>query len=102
MRHIGGGPGFVDEHQAVGIERRMATDEDPPRFGYIGAVLLGGVQTLFLSVIFCAFRNRHTLVSPTLTPAAAASAPRISCKVRSGCLATNSNTAMRCSTKRER
>src|SRR5690348_15909875 len=101
-RHIGGGPGFVEEHQVVGIERRQAPDEDPPRLGYGGAILLGSVQALFLSVILWAVRKRHRLDSPTVIPDAVASAPRISCKVRSGCLATNSNTTVRCSTRRER
>jgi hypothetical protein len=38
----------------VGIERLLAADENPPRLGYVRAMLLGGEQALFLSVIFCA------------------------------------------------
>jgi hypothetical protein len=64
----------------VGIERRLAADEGAARLGYIGTIPLGGVQALFLSVIFSALRNRHKLVSPTLIPCPVASAPRISCK----------------------
>ena len=45
--HVGGGPGFVDEHQAAGVERRLAANEDPPLFGYVGPILLGGAETLF-------------------------------------------------------
>jgi hypothetical protein len=36
--HVGGGPGFVDEHQAAGVERRLAANEDPPLFGYVGPI----------------------------------------------------------------
>jgi hypothetical protein len=43
----------------AGIERRLAADEDAPRLGYVRAVLLGSMQTLFLSVIFWLARNRH-------------------------------------------
>jgi hypothetical protein len=86
----------------VGIERRLAANEQSPLLGYIGTILLGGVEALFLSVMLCVLRNRHILVSPTLIPYLAASAPQISCKVRSGCLATSSTTVVRCSSKRER
>jgi hypothetical protein len=37
-RHVGGGPGLVDEDQAVGIERGPATDELPPLLGDVGAI----------------------------------------------------------------
>src|SRR5215472_10978801 len=69
----------------AGIKRRLAPDKGAARFGYVGAILLGGMEALFLRVICCALRNRHTLVSPTAIPCLATSAPRISCKVRSGC-----------------
>jgi hypothetical protein len=42
-RHVCGGPGLVDKDQALGIERRLAADEDAPSLGYIRAVLLGRV-----------------------------------------------------------
>jgi hypothetical protein len=100
-RHIGGGPGFVDEDQAAGVERRLAANKNPPLLGYVGPILLGGVETLFLSVMFCALRNRHKLAIPMLIPRPAR-APRISCNVRSGCRATSSTTTARCSGKRER
>jgi hypothetical protein len=80
--HIGGGPGFVDEDQTGGIERRVTANEDPPLFRDFGAILFGGVKALFLSVMFCAWRNRHKLARPTLTPQPA-KAPRISGKVKS-------------------
>jgi hypothetical protein len=95
-------PGLVDEDQVRGVERGLAADKGPSLLGDIGAILRGGVQALFLSVMFCALRKRHKLVNPTLISCPAASAPRISCKVRSGFWATNSTTAVRCSSKRER
>ena len=94
-RHVGAGPGLVDEDEAIGVERGLPPDELAPRFGDIGAVLLGGVQALFLSVSLCALTNRHTVLSPTVTPHDAASASRISAKVRSGCLATSSSAMAR-------
>ena len=57
-RHVRGGPGLVDEDQAIGVERRLAADEHAPGLGDIGAVLLGRVQALFLSVRFWALRYR--------------------------------------------
>ena len=51
-RHVRGGPGLVDEDQAIGIERRLAADEHAPGLGYVRAILLGRVQGLFLSVRF--------------------------------------------------
>ena len=42
-RHVRGGPGLVDEDQAIGVERRLAADEHAPSLGYIRAVLLGRV-----------------------------------------------------------
>jgi hypothetical protein len=42
-RHVGGGPGFVDEEQVIGVERWLAADEDAPGLDYIRAVLLGRV-----------------------------------------------------------
>src|ERR687893_792085 len=57
-RHVRGGPGFVDEDQAIGIEHRLAADEHAPGLGDIRAVLLGRVQALFLSVRFWALRYR--------------------------------------------
>ena len=45
--HVGAGPGLVEEHQALGIERRLAADEDAPRLGDVSALLLGGVQAFY-------------------------------------------------------
>src|SRR3954463_5574302 len=101
-RHVRGGPSLVDEDQAIGIERRLAANNPAPGLGYIRPLLLGRVQGLFLSVNFWPARNRCTVLSPTVTPHEAASALRISCKVKSGCRATNCSTFARCSPNRER
>jgi hypothetical protein len=100
-RHVGGGPGFVDEDEAAGVARRLAANEKPPLLGYVGPILLGGAETLFLSVMFCALRNRHKLAILMLIPRPAR-APRISCNVRSGCQATSFATTARCSGRHER
>src|SRR3954452_15439940 len=101
-RHVRGSPGLVDKDQAVGIERRLTTDEHPPGLGDIRAVLLGRMEGLFLSVSLWAARNRCTVLSPTVIPHAAASALRISCRVKSGCWATSCSTLARCWLNRER
>src|ERR687893_1794372 len=100
-RHVRGGPGLVDEDQAVGVERRLAADEHAPGLGYVRAILLGRVQGLFLSVRLWALRNRYTVLSPTVIPEAA-SALRISCRLKSGCWATSCRTRAPCSRNRER
>jgi hypothetical protein len=41
--HVRGGPRLVNKDQAVGVERRLTTDEHTPGLGYIRAVLLGRV-----------------------------------------------------------
>ena len=94
-RHVGGRTGFVDEDEAARVERRLPPDEGPPGVGNIGALLLGGMQALFLSVSLLISRNRHTVVSPTLMPCSACSRAQISAKVRSGSRATNRSTASR-------
>src|SRR6185369_8167613 len=101
-RHVRGGPGLVDEDQALGVESGLTTDEHTSGLGDIRAVLLGRVQGLFLSVSLWAPRNRCTVLSPTVIPHAAASALRISCRVKSGCRATNCSTRARYSPNRER
>src|SRR5215213_8081955 len=101
-RHVRGGPGLVDEDQVLGIESGLAADEHAPGLGDIRAVLLGRVQGLFLRVRLWASRNRCTVLSPTVIPHEAASAPRISCRVKSGCRATSCSTLALYSPNRER
>ena len=101
-RHVRGGPGLVDEDQAIGVESGLAADEHTSGLGDIRAVLLGRVQGLFLSVTLWARRNRCTVLSPTVIPHETASALRISCRVKSGCRATNCSTFAVCSLNRQR
>jgi hypothetical protein len=37
----------VSSIKVVGIESRLAPDKGTARFGYVGAILLGGMQALF-------------------------------------------------------
>jgi len=41
--HIGLGPGFVDEHQALGVKPALVLLPSDPPAGDVGAVLLTGV-----------------------------------------------------------
>ncbi len=45
--HLGRGSGLVDEHQVLGIKAGLAGLPALPRRGYVGALLLGGVQSFF-------------------------------------------------------
>jgi hypothetical protein len=48
----------------VGIERRLVENEDPPRLGYIGAILLGGVTSVKLVEIRECGSRRLGAVAP--------------------------------------
>ena len=50
-RHIGRRPGFVDEHEPVGVEVDLVLEPVPATAQDVGPVLLGGVRGLFLRVI---------------------------------------------------
>jgi len=45
--HLGRGSGLVDEHQACRIKERLGGLPALTRFGYVGSILLGGVQSFF-------------------------------------------------------
>jgi hypothetical protein len=49
--HIGRGPGFVDEHEPLGIEIKLAIEPFMPLAQDVGAVLLDRMASLFLRVI---------------------------------------------------
>jgi len=83
-RHVGGGPGLVDEDQFVGIEIELALEPFLAALQDIGTVLLRGVAGLFLRVIPCRAKKRHSVAMLTLTPRAA-SIIRNSANVGSGC-----------------
>jgi len=50
-RHVGRGPGLVDEDEAVGVEIELAVEPRLPALQDVGAALLAGVGRLFLRVI---------------------------------------------------
>jgi len=73
-RHVGGRPGFVDEHQLLGIEVELAVEPVLALLQDVGTVLLGGVRGLFLRVIRWRSKNRHSVPMPTGVPRPASSA----------------------------
>jgi hypothetical protein len=46
-RHVGLGPGLVDEHQATRIKPALIFLPLLPPAGHVGAILLGGEQAFF-------------------------------------------------------
>ena len=50
-RHIGRGPGFIDEDEAFGVEIGLAVEPGLPALQNIRTVLLAGVRGLFLRVM---------------------------------------------------
>ena len=50
-RHVGGGPGLVDEDQALGVEIELPVEPGFALLRNIGAALLGSVRGLFLRVM---------------------------------------------------
>ena len=99
--HLGRGSGLVDEHQACRIKQRLGGLPALTRFGYVGPILLGGVQSFFeghpvppekavnRAVRRCAPRSRISRCT-------------ISAKVRSCSLATSSNNHNACVSSGER
>jgi hypothetical protein len=47
-RHVGFGPGLVDEDQAGRIKPPLILFPLRPSPGYVGTILLAGVQVLFI------------------------------------------------------
>jgi len=61
-RHIGRGPGLVDEDETVGIEVGLPLEPLLPPLQDFGAVLLARVRGLFLRVI--AWRAKKRRIVP--------------------------------------
>jgi hypothetical protein len=59
--HVGGGPGFVDEDQPLGIEVRLALEPLPAPLQDVGAVLFHRVGELFLRVIRWRRKKRRSV-----------------------------------------
>ena len=49
--HVGGGPGLVDEGQALRLEVEVAVEPSVPTAQDVGSILFLGVGGLFLRVI---------------------------------------------------
>ena len=58
-RHVGGGPGLVDEDQLLRIEIELAFEPDLATLQDVGALLLGRVRGLFLSVSWRRSKKRQ-------------------------------------------
>ena len=49
--HVGGGPGLVDEYEALGFQIELAIEPVPSLLQDVRAVLLDGMASLFLRVM---------------------------------------------------
>jgi hypothetical protein len=49
--HVGGGPGFIDEHEALRVQIDLAIEPVVPLLQDVGAVLLDCMSSLFLRVM---------------------------------------------------
>jgi len=70
--HVGLGPGLVDKDQPFGVKPALMFPPLLAPAGDIGAVLLAGVQALFLNVMPSRAKNaqaRRSLPSPHRRPA---------------------------------
>ena len=59
--HVGGGPGFVDEDEPVGIEIELGLEPGPAPLQDVGPILLGRVGGLFLRVMAWRAKKRRTV-----------------------------------------
>ena len=60
-RHVGRGPGLVDEHQAVGLEVELGFEPGLAALHNVRAILLGRVRSLFLRVILWRRKKRQSV-----------------------------------------
>jgi hypothetical protein len=63
--HFGGGPGLVDEHQPGRIEVELGVEPGFATLQDVRPLLLGGMRSLFLSVIWWRSKKRHRLEAET-------------------------------------
>ena len=68
-RHVGRGPGLVDEDEARGIEIELGVEPGLAPLQDVGTVLLAGMGGLFLRVIRGARRSAGSCRSRTRGPA---------------------------------
>ena len=88
-RHVGRGPGLVDEDEPFRIEIELALEPGfAPRL-YVRAVLLARMGGLFLNVRPQRSRNVHSVARLAFTPRSASSRSRSSLIVKSGVASIN-------------
>jgi hypothetical protein len=97
--HVGLGPGFVDKDQPSGLKPTLVFLPPLAPAGNIGAVLLTGVQGLFLNVMPSRAKNAQSAPWLTLTPSAASSASSAR-NVRSGFSAIRASSQSRLPARR--
>jgi hypothetical protein len=56
--HVGGGPGLVNEDEAIRVQIELAIEPLLALLQDIGAILLDGVASLFLRVMLRRTKNR--------------------------------------------
>jgi hypothetical protein len=66
--HVGGGPGFVDEDEALRIQIALAVEPVLPLLQDVGAVLLDSVASLFLRVMPRPTKKRCSPATDTCRP----------------------------------
>jgi hypothetical protein len=98
-RHVGRGPGLIDEDEPRGIE--VASPGEPRRTPHqdVRAILLGCVRRLFFSVIRRRSKKRHSVATPTPTPREASS-DLSSTSVMSGVPSTSRRISAACASMR--
>ena len=60
-RHIGFRPGFIKEHESIGIESRLQSFPLGPSLGNIRTILLSSPQDFFFNVSFSFFSARQSV-----------------------------------------
>jgi hypothetical protein len=67
-REVGLGAGFIEKNQSIGVDLSYLLFPPRPRFGNVGAILLGGVEGLFLKDNPSFLSQRSTVDSDTSKP----------------------------------
>jgi hypothetical protein len=69
-RHVGRGPCFIDEDQALGIEVELPIEPGFAPLRDVGTILLRGVRRLFLRVMALRTKKRWIVPKPKVRPCA--------------------------------
>jgi hypothetical protein len=100
--HVGGGPGFVDEDEALRIQIALAIEPVLPLLQDVGAVLLDGVASLFLRVMPRRTKKRCSPATDTCRPTPISAWRNSSSEMSLRASQIAKMSAPRCSTRRER